>query len=102
MGAVEKNTGIEVFNGNPLINLNKAYVTEIVLNDGTKTQMVTFFNTSELNFEEVNIGIRTTVMRCYNTIRMKNTLCRLQNGIVKPYIFYEEYEVKHSNNNPFK
>jgi hypothetical protein len=50
------------------IALNKtkfkhALVTDIELKNGTKTQVVTIFNSSEVNFEEMVIGIDTAIDR---------------------------------------
>lgn len=95
MEAMSKTTELEVFNETPLINLRQAYVTEIELKDGTKTQMVTFFNNSELNFEEVQIGIATAVERCENTHKMKSTFCTVSNGIVKTILSYQERKIVH-------
>jgi hypothetical protein len=74
---------------------SNAIISEIELKNGQRTQVVVIFNNSEVNFEEMNVGIKTTMSRCMNVGRSKNTFCSIKNGMLKPFAMFHESAWKH-------
>lgn len=78
---------------NSLLNLKHVLVTEVELNNGKKTKMVTFFNYTEIDHEEVNFGIQKALEGSRNVSKMKSTLCSIKTGILKPFMFFVETKI---------
>mgnify|MGYP000848684808 FL=1 len=51
-----------------------AMVCNIDLKGNTETQMIVFFNLKEINFEELNRGIKEALKRCPNVQKFKNSI----------------------------
>lgn len=79
------------------VNFKNAIVSSIELKDGTNTQIITIFNSNEINFEEMVIGINTAVYRqseFYNNIKsIQNTFSSINNGNLKPFATYRKNEI---------
>jgi hypothetical protein len=66
-----------------------AMICNIGLKDNTETQMIIFFNLKEVNFEELNIGIKQTLKSCPNVQKFKNSII---NKDFKEIISFQEYD----------
>ncbi len=78
-------------------NLNtfkNVIVTEIELKDGTKTQMITIFNHSQIGFEEVNLGIKKGLEYSHNVRNMQSTVSSVKDGKLNPLIFFDKTDIK--------
>ena len=75
------------------VNFKNAIVSSIELKNGTNSQIITIFNSNEINFEEMVIGINTAVYRqseIYNNIKsIQNTFSSIKNGNLKPFATYK-------------
>jgi hypothetical protein len=75
------------------INLKHALVSEIELKNGKKTKVVTIFNSSDLNFEEMNFGVNTALKRINsykNTMKdIKTSFGSLENGTFEKVTTFE-------------
>lgn len=80
-------------NDNTLINLKHALVTEIELKNGKKTQIVTFFNFTELSDDAINFGVKTGLEHSKNVVNMQSTLCSFKTGVVKPFMFFDKNNI---------
>ena len=78
------------------VNFKNAIVSSIELKNGTNTQIITIFNSDEINFEQMVIGINKAVYRqseFYNNIKsIQNTFSSIQNGKLKPSAKYFKKE----------
>ena len=79
------------------VNFKNAIVSSIELKNGTNSQIITIFNSNEINFEEMVIGINTAVYRqseIYNNIKsIQNTFSSIKNGNLKPFATYSKNEI---------
>lgn len=77
-----ENQIIELKNSAEGITASHALVTEIELNNGRKTAIVTLFNQRDINFEEINIGVGHTLarLRHINWVSKQSTFYRLIEG----------------------
>ena len=79
------------------VNFKNAIVSNIELKNGINTQIITIFNSNEINFEEMVIGINTAVYRqseIYNNIKsIQNTFSSIKNGNLKPFATYIKNEM---------
>ena len=66
-----------------------AMICNIGLKDNTETQMIIFFNLKEINFEELNIGIKETLKSCPNVQKFKNSII---NKDFKEIISFKEHD----------
>ena len=84
------------------VNFKNAIVSNIELKNGITTQIITIFNSNEINFEEMVIGINTAVYRqseFYNNIKsIQNTFSSIRNGILKPFATYKKNEITTNTN----
>lgn len=67
-----------------------ALITSVKLKNGQTTQMITVFNNSELNFEEINLGIKKGLERTHNVQSMQSVLCVLTGKEIEPVIKFDE------------
>ncbi|MGV0756782.1 hypothetical protein ACTS9E_14530 [Empedobacter brevis] len=75
----------------PLQTLYKnALITSVKLKNGKTTQMITVFNSSELNFEELNIGVKKGLERTRKAESMQSTLYILKGSETEPVIHFEK------------
>ena len=85
------------------MEFRNAIVSNIELENGTHTQIITIFNNSELHFEEVKIGIDTGLERInkgYSRIKsVQSTFSRLQDGTLKPSAVYQKEFFSNLKNN---
>lgn len=69
-------------------------VTEIELKDGTKTQMITIFNHSQIGFDEVNIGIKTALEHSHNAKNMESVFSSFKDGLINPICFFDKTPIE--------
>jgi hypothetical protein len=87
------------------IGFRNAIVSNIEFENGTQTQIITIFNNKEIHFEEMKIGIDTSLHRInkdYNPIKsVQTTFNRIQDAKLKPCAVYkkEEFSNFKTNNN---
>ncbi|WP_348824016.1 hypothetical protein [Flavobacterium aestuarii] len=86
----------------PQINFKHTIVTDIELINGKKTQVITIFNSCEINFEEMAIGISTALerqSRFYNNIKStQHTFCSIKEKGLNEIAKYHKQEFKPNNN----
>ena len=78
-------------------NLNtfkNVIVTEIELKDGSKTQIITIFNHSQIGFEEVNIGVKTALEHSRKAKSMESTFSSIKGGKLNPFCFFKKTDIK--------
>ena len=84
------------------VTFKNAIVSNIELKNGKQTQIITIFNSNEINFEEMVIGVNTTIRRqskFYNNIKsIQNTFNEIENGKLKPFTEYKKQEFKTPTN----
>ena len=87
------------------VGFRNAIVSNIELENGTQTQIITIFNNHEFNFEETKIGIDTSLNRInkdYNPIKsVQTTFNSIQDAKLKPFAVYKKQEffnLKPNNN----
>ncbi|QZL00105.1 hypothetical protein K5L04_10410 [Flavobacterium psychrophilum] len=87
------------------VRFRNAIVSNIELENGTQTQIITIFNNQEFNFEEMKIGIDTSLNRInkdYNPIKsVQTTFNSIQDAKLKPFAVckkQEFYNLKPNNN----
>ncbi len=86
-----ENQIIELQNSTEGITASHALVTEIELNNGRKTAIVTLFDCSEISFEEVNLGITKALVNgasFENYVSKEASLYALKNGALKQQITF--------------
>lgn len=70
-----------------IINTEPLYrhsiVSDITLANGKTTKIVTFFNNQEVNFEELNAGVRLALLRCDTVKKFTNTILSISTNGVK-------------------
>ncbi|GHS90804.1 hypothetical protein FACS1894203_0320 [Bacteroidia bacterium] len=69
---------------------SNAIISEIELKNGKQTQAVVIFNNCEVDFEEMNAGLNTTLSNCMNVRKSKNTFCSIKDGVLKPFARFFE------------
>jgi len=86
----------------PQIYFKHSIVTDIELSNSKKTQIITIFNNSEINFEEMVIGINTAINRqskFYNNIKStQHTFCRVKKEGLDKILFYGKTEFEPNKN----
>lgn len=87
------------------VGFRNEIVSNIELENGTQTQIITIFNNHEFNFEEMKIGIDTSLNRInkdYNPIKsVQTTFNSIQDAKLKPFAVYKKQEffnLKTNNN----
>lgn len=78
-------------------NLNtfkNVIVTEIELKDGSKSQMITIFNHSQIGYDEVNIGIKRALEYSHKAKNMQSTVSSVKDGKLNPFIFFEKTDIE--------
>jgi chaperonin GroEL (HSP60 family) len=68
-----------------------ALVTQVELNNGKKTEVITLFNHNEVDFEEINAGINDALSHCRNVYKSKSTFCSIKNGKIEPFAHFLEH-----------
>lgn len=76
---------------NPFYN---ALITEVEFKTGEKTKMITLFNTLEIGFEEVNLGVKRALECSHKVKSMHSSLCTVKSGIIKENIRFEKQQIK--------
>lgn len=78
----------------PQTHFKHTIVTDIELNNGKKSQIITIFNSSELNFEEMVIGINTAINRqvkFYKNIKSaQHTFCGIRKDGLNKVAMYDK------------
>ena len=69
-------------------------VTEIELKDGTKTQMITIFNHSQIGFKEVNVGIKTALEHSQNVKNMESVFSSFKDGAIHPICWFNKTPIE--------
>lgn len=66
------------------LTVSHALVTNVEFESGKKSSVITLFNNSDLSFEEMNIGVTTSLKRqSYLGIeKVKTTFYSLKNGVL--------------------
>lgn len=65
-------------------------VTNVKLKNGLETEMVTIFNGSEINFEEVSMGIRKGLERTHNVSSFQSTFYYMTTKGLDPICYEQE------------
>lgn len=90
----------EIINNN--IEYRNAIVSNIELNDGTQTQVITIFNNSEFNFEEIKKGIDASFKSIHNdqnSIKSIQTIFSgIENSKLKPFATFQKVEYSNLTN----
>jgi hypothetical protein len=85
------------------VGFRNAIVFNIELENGTQTQIITIFNSSEFNFEELKIGIDSSLNRInkdYNSIKsVQTTFNSIQAGKLKSFANYPMQEFSNIKTN---
>lgn len=74
-----------------------ALITSVKLKNGQTAKMVTVFNNTELNFEELNIGVKKGLERTRKAETMQSTLYVLKESEIEPIIRFEEQQLRDYN-----
>ncbi len=56
-------------------NLPHAIVTEVLLKNGKRTQIITLFNQNEINCEEIELGVKEGLQHNRETYSYKSSMC---------------------------
>jgi hypothetical protein len=84
------------------VGFRNAIVSNIELENGTQTQIITIFNNHEFNFEELKIGIDTSLNRINkdsHTIKsVQTTFNSIENAKLKPFAKYKKVEFSNLEN----
>lgn len=67
-----------------------ALVCDVELTSGKQTRVIVLFNSNELNFEEINIGLNYSFRNCYNVSKNTNTYCYIRNNKLSPVCGFDE------------
>lgn len=70
-------------------NMTNVMVSIVEQKNGNKTQLLTFFNSQHISFEDVNIGIKETLSGDCDNIAVQNQLYMCKNGV---FDFFTEYK----------
>ena len=71
-------------------------VFDVEMKDGTITQVVTFFDTHEVGYEEIQIGMKKTLEFCSLTKKFNTSMFRLKNNnILSTGLGFFEEIIKH-------
>lgn len=92
---MENNTNITIPNDFQNIVPTHVLVTNILMKDGTQKNITTLFCKSELDFEYVNMGVRTGIFRqdWLSIVTLKSNVYELKNGIPELVNSFEEEDV---------
>lgn len=78
----------------PNVNLRHAFFSEIELKNGKKTQIITVFNNNDISFEEMEIGLNTSLSRqikFYNNIKsVQHTFCSINKEGLNKIALYDK------------
>lgn len=69
-----------IIQNNPM---TRVFVSEIELENGSKTNMLSFFDSNTVGFEEMFIGIKRTLFETENAKSLKSELFQFDNGNLK-------------------
>ena len=87
------------------VGFRNAIVSNIELENGTQTQIITIFNNSEFHFEEMKIGLDYSLQRIhkdYVSIKsVQTTFNSINDAKLKPFAVYKKQEFSNPkpNNN---
>lgn len=88
------------------VTFKNAIVSNLELTDGKQTQIVTIFNSNEINFEDVIIGVNTAIERQAvnhgNIKSAQNTFSKIEHGTLKPFASYKRREFSTSKNSEYE
>lgn len=70
-------------------------VTNVKLKNGSETEMVIIFNGSEINYEEVSIGIRTGLERTHNVRSFQSTFYYMTTKGLHPICYEQEHIINY-------
>ncbi|WP_423127542.1 hypothetical protein [Gaoshiqia sp. Z1-71] len=79
---------------NSEVIIGRAFVCDIELVSGKKSRIVCVFDSDEISFEEMNLGLNGVLKKSRGVKKSLNTLCSYINGQLVPKIQYEEVEFK--------
>lgn len=73
------------------ITLKRVVIAELEYDNGTTSELMTFFN-AENDFELIVSGLESGFVRQDNVTAVKFTVCSVNNGVLEPFAFYERKE----------
>lgn len=77
-------------------NLPHGIVTEVLLKNGKRTQIITLFNQNEINFEEIMIGVKEGLRHNRETYSYQSSMCSgVKQGILKVMCSTSWNTIKH-------
>ncbi|VDH16763.1 Uncharacterised protein [Algoriella xinjiangensis] len=77
-------------------NLPHAIVTEVLLKNGKRTQIMTLFNQNEINFEEIEIGVESGLKHNRETLTCKSSFCTgVKQGLLRVITSSQWKNIKH-------
>lgn len=80
------------------LELPHAIVSEVILNNGKRTQIITLFNQHDLNNEEMEVGVHETLKHHRNAVAFRTKFCSgVKNGRVTSIWSSEWRNVTHVN-----
>lgn len=84
------------------ISFRNAIVSNIELENGTQTQVITIFNNNEFNFEEIKKGIDENFDRINKNQKsiksVQTTFSSIENAKLKPFATYKKVDFSNLKN----
>ena len=77
-------------------NLPHAIVTEVLLKNGKRTQIITLFNQNEINYEEIMLGVKEGLRHDRETDSYQSSMCSgIKEGVLKVVCSTSWNTIKH-------
>ena len=77
-------------------NLPHGIVTEVLLKNGKRTQIITLFNQNEINYEEIMLGVKEGLRHDRETYSYQSSMCSgIKEGVLKVMCSTSWNTIKH-------